>query len=980
MLDEYFDYCKKFTEKYGDRTAVFIEKGSFYESYSLRLKNVNIGNTELLANILNIKLSKSNASKPHSETNPYMAGFPSHAYERNIERLLDYAFTIILIDQETENGEKKMSSNGGVSRKIRTILSPGTTFETDIVRNNYCLSIYLEHNKMKTGSSIHCIGVSIIDVTTGELYVNEMYDTHDDKNHAFDELNRYIDVYTPIELIISSYDKIYTTNYCKSNISINDTKTTFYLPNDDTSENTNVLLDEFRNPHYKDRIFEKAYIKLAQRVTNEYYDATSEILGIDKTIYIETSLAILIQYCYEHDPTIIERMRLPIFINDNSICRLENNCVRQLNIVNGSKSINDSFGLLTNKNKSLLDVVNYTSTAMGFRLLQQRLVSPIYDISVLNKRYDIVDFIKHSNIDEKLHFSLQQISDTEKISRRLLLKRITPYQLNNLYESMRIVFDVFSIKDVFTQMNIDIDKYRNLESWLKRFRETFVLDKLKKQYNSNITENIFHKNVNVELDGINDKLKFYEKNLQNIQLKLNDIFIENCSTLRGNKENSFIKLTYEPKEGYMIYSTNKRSQDLMKHRSKHEILKTLEIRNRKNTVGNKDVIYTSTDIENYQKQHLKFCMQLSTLIMKIYDEKLNDFNEIYDVILYFSHKIAELDVGNSTYILSKNYKYIRPVLYDSSSVGEKNCLYDKSFVNISKLRHPIIEQLEFMDKHFIPQNIHLGVKLKQSTHIQDGILLYGINSAGKSVTMKSLGLAVILAQAGLYVPCSKMLLSPYKKIMVRIEGGDNIYKGLSSFEVEMSELRNILKKHDRHSLVIGDEICHGTETHSAVAIVASAIKRLANKKTSFIFATHLHQLDEIEEVKILKNVEFYHIQIKEDEITRKIISRKLTHGIGEKAYGIEVCKRMNLDSKFIKDAYNIRHRLFEKNRSEYFVNPKRSRYNSSVFMDVCALCGKHAEHTHHILPRAEYEYSDKNHKKNLMPLCSKCHAKIHSES
>ena len=121
-----------------------------------------------------------------------------------------------------------------------------------------------------------------------------------------------------------------------------------------------------------------------------------------------------------------------------------------------------------------------------------------------------------------------------------------------------------------------------------------------------------------------------------------------------------------------------------------------------------------------------------------------------------------------------------------------------------------------------------------------GVLLFGTNAAGKSSLMKAVGLNVILAQAGFYVACSEFQIKPYTQIFTRILNNDNIFKRQSSFAVEMSELRSILKRSDNKSLVLGDEVCSGTETTSALSIVSASLKTLSDIKCSFIFTSHLH--------------------------------------------------------------------------------------------------------------------------------------------
>ena len=125
-------------------------------------------------------------------------------------------------------------------------------------------------------------------------------------------------------------------------------------------------------------------------------------------------------------------------------------------------------------------------------------------------------------------------------------------------------------------------------------------------------------------------------------------------------------------------------------------------------------------------------------------------------------------------------------------------------------------------------------------NIQRGVCLYGFNAVGKSSFVKSIGISVVMAQAGFYVPCEKMVYKPYKKLFTRILSNDNLFKNQSTYMVEILELKIILEKKDKHSLILGDELCHGTEIDSAVGINIACLEELYDAKSSFIFATHLH--------------------------------------------------------------------------------------------------------------------------------------------
>jgi len=231
------------------------------------------------------------------------------------------------------------------------------------------------------------------------------------------------------------------------------------------------------------------------------------------------------------------------------------------------------------------------------------------------------------------------------------------------------------------------------------------------------------------------------------------------------------------------------------------------------------------------KNNVKLLIQLTQKhYMNFLDQLTEKYSAVIREIIPF---IAYIDFIKSNAKTSFKYNYTKPIInYDKT----------KGFVQSKQLRHPIVERL--IDYGYIPHDLDIGDSLK-------GMLLYGLNSSGKSTIMKALGLSIIMAQSGLYVPAKEFIYSPYKALYTRINGNDNLFMNRSSFEVEMNELNSILKRTDKNSLVIGDEICRGTEHISGTAIVATSIMFLSKKKCSFLFATHLHELASMEKIKQL---------------------------------------------------------------------------------------------------------------------------------
>jgi DNA mismatch repair protein MutS len=249
-----------------------------------------------------------------------------------------------------------------------------------------------------------------------------------------------------------------------------------------------------------------------------------------------------------------------------------------------------------------------------------------------------------------------------------------------------------------------------------------------------------------------------------------------------------------------------------------------------------------------------------------------------------------------------------------------------------------------------------------------------------------------MAQAGLYVPASSYKFNPYKYIFTRILGNDNLFKGLSTFAVEMSELRTILRLSDKNSLVLGDELCSGTESISATSIFVAGIQSLHQKQCSFIFATHLHEIIDYDEIKSLKNVALKHMSVIYDkERDCLIYDRKLKDGPGTNMYGLEVCKSLSLPQDFLEAALNIRMKYHPESAS--ILDQKKSHYNASFIKGLCEKCYERpAVDVHHLIHQQDADQKGiiklennglllhKNNAANLLNLCQKCHDDFHSEA
>jgi DNA mismatch repair protein MutS len=274
----------------------------------------------------------------------------------------------------------------------------------------------------------------------------------------------------------------------------------------------------------------------------------------------------------------------------------------------------------------------------------------------------------------------------------------------------------------------------------------------------------------------------------------------------------------------------------------------------------------------------------------------------------------------------------------------------------------------------------------------DGILLFGVNAVGKSSLMKSLGINVIIAQAGMYVASSRFQYKPYKYLFTRIRNNDNLYAGLSSFEVEMKEFKVILKYANADSLLLCDEVCRGTVMEDGTALVASALEILSRRKVKFLSATHLHNLTAMDCIKKLDNLKFYHLLVEQDKVNpaKLIYTRKLQPGSGPSSYGILVAQSMNMDAEFITRAQEIRTMIGITQMPSVNATIGSSKYNKDKVIALCEVCnGQQATDVHHINQQCDADSMhlldtldagifNKNKLWNLVALCKRCHQAVHS--
>lgn len=933
IINEYIEYMKKYKEQYGDKCIVLLQVGSFYEMYTICENNNNDNDIYKIADICGIQTTKKNKSIPEiSLNNPVMAGFPIHSVSKFTQILLNNNYTIVIIQQEQEMGENKNRK-----RNVAEILSPGSNINITDKRSNYMMVIIYE-----IINNYVIAGISGIDLSTGKTFIYEVGSTKDDPELATDEVFRMISTYNPIELIILG-DKIEEKEKKKILKNLNINNILVHYKWGDCK-----YIEFFKNIVNQTQILEKAFFMKKGLIS------IIELLNMEKLTISREGFCCLLQFAYEHNADIIKELQIPEILENNNNMTIEFNSAVQLNIL----------GLYQN-DKPLIDVLNRCVTAFGSRYYKEKLLAPMINIKNINKSYDDIDKLLNNNNYLKIRKSLANINDLERFKRKVLLNKVAPQDWINFNESMEACIEIYNILE-------DYDKDVCILSTVNRIINTYkdILDmENASKYNladKNNLGNIFKEGIYEDIDNIVKNSKDAYKNIE--------IFCEEINKI-GINDSTLCKIDYNDKDReYYINITKKRYEVALKNN------KIVMSKFNKKPISASSANYkiTNKDTEKLSKNISAYNDEISELVLKYYNEFVKMFieknNDDIDILIKY---LVRTDIAANNAKNAFDYRYKRPIISfnekgecDEQEEQER----ESSFINMKNMRHPLIERIQD-ELEYVGNDVKIN---------KEGILLYGINASGKSSFMKAVGLNIIMAQSGMFVAAEKMVYYPYKRIFTRISGMDNIYKGMSSFTVEMTELRNILQRCNKYSLVIGDEICCGTESISGIAIVSAGIDTLINKGVSFIFATHLHELTEMSCIKEhINNNKLYvkHIKIDIGKNNEIIYNRKIQDGQGSNMYGLEVCKSLDMPLDFLKKAEIFRKEFT--NIDKDLIKTKKSNYNKKKSVDKCEICDEVAVETHHIKYQETADdngfigSSHKNSKHNLASLCKECHNKEH---
>jgi len=984
LIKEYFELTKNYQENYGEKTILLMQVGSFFEVYGIcdeKTKNITGSRIVDFSQICELNIVDKNSCV--GQANVIFAGFKDFSLDKYVKKIQDAGFTAVVYEQD--------EAVKNTTRSLAGIYSPGTYFQTEsqsLSNSISCIWINLVDNKILKKGKFVVVGVANIDIFTGKTSIFQFKEKYFNNPTTYDELQRYISIYNPSECILisnipdeSEMDQIlsYAGIHCNliHKIHIKENITS----NNNNSEKIKRIINCEKQPYQKE-ILSKFY-------KFDDYEVFSQ--NFYEYNMASQAFCYLLDFVYQHNPYLVNKLYEPIFENCSNRLSLANHTLSQLNMINDG---NDNSG----KYSSVSKMLNECLTPMGKRMFHYNILNPNCDVEYLQREYNITEYFlsKYDEYSNFLKHLLSSIRDLSKWQRQIYLKKISPKSFCNLNANILTIQEIFETLKNDEQLN----KYFNIfEKNYKSIGD--FCNKINKFIESNLVLNVANDldqmlnfETNFIQNGIDQDLDKKTQTLKEIELKLEAIraylssLIENKEK-KSNKISDFVKIYETEKNNFSLLSTSRRCKILqdalpkdafivklsfiesgISHKFDFKISKT-QFSFEKQSSANNCIV--DDQINGLCKMISNIKISMKDQINLVFNRFVNQFEQFQNEIECLINYITTIDLIYCKGIIAKKYNYCKPNIVS----------YHKSFVEAKQLRHCLIEQFD-KNEHYISNDLILG------NDEANGILLYGTNAVGKTSLIKALGIAIIMAQAGLYVPCSSFNYQPYKYIFSRIIGNDNIFKGLSTFAVEMSELRTILRLMDENSLVLGDELCSGTETMSAISIFVAGIQQLYKCGSSFIFATHLHEIVDFEEITSLQKLLIKHMSViydRENDIL--VYDRKLQDGSGNNMYGLEVCKSLSLPDDFISAAYEIRTKYCPESGS--ILSLKSSRYNAKKIVSMCEKCGKYpGKEVHHLTHQSDANEDGvinnnnavfhKNNLANLMTLCEDCHNEFHKKS
>lgn len=745
--------------------------------------------------ILGIVLTKRN----NGEGSVELAGFPHHSIDSYLPKLVRAGMRVAICDQL----EDPKMVKGIVKRGVTELVTPGVTFNDQVLnskKNNFLLSLHKEKEKY---------GIALVDISTGEFLVSE---------GNLEKLLHIVNTFDPSEIIFQR---------------------SVQIPEQIKNKNAFKLEDWAFQYNF-------AYEKL----TNHFNTKSLKGFGVENLPLAITAAGAIFAYLVEdtHHNLLSHITKLQIIPQEDYLM-MDNFTLRNLEIVYPSNP----------QGKSLLDIIDKTSTPMGGRLLRRRIILPLKSVDEISRRLSLIDFLnENDHLKYEIGQLLKSISDLDRLMGKLAAEKISPKELGYLRQSL---INIHKIKEL-------LHPYADVLAWLEPL---FDLDELIKFLQNHLNEElpVSIAKGNVIKEGVSEELD----RLRNLQSKGRGFLDEMCQREIERTGITSLKIDFNNVFGYYIEVRNTHKDKVPGDWVRKQTLVNAER-------------YITEELKEYENQILGAEEKIGVLESELYRNVCAETMVYIDQIQGNSNIIAQIDVAAGLSELAVSESYTKPILNNGYAI------------DLKEARHPIIENALPLGEKYIPNDIFLD---KDSQQI---IMVTGPNMAGKSAILRQTAIVCLLAQIGSFVPAKHAEIGLLDKIFTRVGATDNISAGESTFMVEMNEAANILNNISERSLILLDEIGRGTSTYDGVSIAWAIAEYLHQHATQAktLFATHYHELNEM--TVNFERVKNFHVSIQENK-GNIIFMRKLVPGGSEHSFGIHVAKLAGMPAKVINRANEI---------------------------------------------------------------------------
>ncbi len=933
MYDLYKSFYDRYRPLYGEQTCIFLLVGSFYELYdsqdpatgetSCNVKDV----VDTLS--LNVTIRKGDGLNGHDGL---FAGVPDYSIHKHAGKLTQRGWTVVLVDQVRR-------SDGTVkSREVARILSPATHTEV-LGSSDTAFLVGILCTESKDPQMPPNYAATAFDLTTGITYTLCGQFTGRGTQWVSDELSHFFQVLAPREAIIwwnGSQLTMPPQEAMKQRLG-----TTANVPFH-IRHWTADAHGAANSPLVREEWFRKVYSIRSMLPVRTYLNLRTE----DEEMCLFDTL----RFVEDHLPSSFERLEQNRQWCPRAQVRLGNSALTQLQMV------------AANTKESVLGLFDQCATPLGKRSLRNRLLNPTYDTTELSARYERIATHQalSEDIRKKVLTHLRSIYDIPRLHRKLLCGQVGPLDVLTLHTSYLSAQGLQLLLATAAPILCD-----GFEAKTPKALGTALASKFDMERAAAASEDVCFlprgrypdiDTTEAQIQSIRDQVEELRKSLAKqanlavdslrMEPKEKNIYSIRCSKTIGDQltkivqSNTYLSETYGSKAISMNVLKSGATVEGKWLDSQHD--KTIALR-------------------------LRLAAQVSRVVPTLCESFVEETKALWSSIEGW---VETLDIEQCIAAVSTARGFVRPTLLPPGPAAA---------VHLKDLRHPLIEA-SLSRTEYVKHNVSLGEDGSK------GWLIYGMNASGKSSLMKATGIAVLLAQAGAYVPASSCEIRPYKSLFTRILNQDNLWAGLSSFAVEMSEMREVLAHADEHTLVLGDELCSGTESASAHALVAAGIDWLSERSACYMFATHLHNLLQILPEPQTLQLKVWHLRVHYDR-ARDILfyDRTLTPGPGSSLYGLEVARAMHVPMDYYEKALRYRNAFLSQDSAE---TASKSSYNEHISRQACELCGsslKQGLEVHHIQQQAEASstghFADGSHKndaRNLVTVCQLCHDKHHA--